>query len=37
MERCQNLFEFGVTLADGVCGAEFLQFIVQTFAPRAVM
>lgn len=30
MDRCQNLFEFGDTLADGVCRAKFLQFVAQT-------
>src|SRR5439155_15637591 len=31
MDRCQNLFEFGDTLADGVCRAKLLQFVAQTF------
>src|SRR4029077_5212156 len=30
MDRCQNLFEFGDTLVDGVCCAKFLQFVAQT-------
>src|SRR5436189_2096687 len=30
MDRCQNLFEFGDTLDDGVCRAKFLQFVAQT-------
>src|SRR5467141_4188446 len=30
MDRCQNLFEFGDKLADGVCGAKFLQFVSRT-------
>ena len=29
MDRCQNLFEFGDTLADGVRCAKFLQFVAQ--------
>jgi hypothetical protein len=29
MDRCQNLFEFGDTLADGVRRAKFLQFVAQ--------
>src|SRR5438309_10430818 len=29
MDRCQNLFEFGDTLADGVCRAKFLKFVLQ--------
>jgi len=30
MDRCQNLFEFGDTLADGLCRAKFLQFVALT-------
>src|SRR5207237_1967434 len=29
MDRCQSVVEFGVTLADGVCRAKFLKFVLQ--------